>query len=132
MYVASQNPRMEGTVAGTTRPQSYAARLSSLPPYDDIEMAMARHGVGKYGRDESIMSNEKELKPRAWAGSDSGGSGVEEKGRPEGRPQIPASVLLSTMKPIYEIEPNHRLLQIEQLVKQDVSKGIKIKTVVEV
>lgn len=108
-------------------------RKASRDAYDDdIEMAMAVHGVGIHDKDASA-SDEEELKPKSWRGRERIASpGPEEKGWPFARLQNARRAATASPESLTDSDPDFRLMKMEDSAKQKVIKGIQVHTVVEV
>lgn len=101
-------------------------------PLDDIEMAMAEHGVGIHDKEGSI-SDEESLKSKVWRGRERSTSlGAEDKGWPLPRFQSPRRMGTGASDGMGVSDGELRSTNMEERTKQKVMKGIQVHTVVEV
>lgn len=100
--------------------------------FDDIEMAMAEHGVGVHDDKEGSLSDEDSLKSKAWQGRERASSiGAEDKSWPFGRFQSPRRMATGS-NDMTESAADLKFNGVEEHTKQKVMKGIQVHTVVEV
>lgn len=113
-------------------------RRSQEPYDDDIEMAMAVHGVGIHDTEVGNMSDEDDefrsgARSVAWPGSERTASlGSGEKGWPFARLQVPRKTSTGKPESIKSRDADFKMLTMEEQAKQKVIKGIQVHTVVEV